>query len=544
MRKVLSVILLLCVLLGMFSGCQQTAEDAPEPTTQMQNIFTEPEPFKNTDIYPLTADRTYTIATPRADAGNMDVMKLWQRVVGLDIQWQRMAGNQVSEALQDGTSPDAYYFMNGVSKKTIYEMGSEGRLVNFLDYLELMPNFRSYLAKDPDILACAISPDGKLYTLPQISNTTTVSGNLLYLRTDMLEQAGWTEAPKTTEDFLRFAKDIQLVYQSDPEYYAVVGADSGAMNWDSGTFATFLFPSFGELMQAGMTFEGEGEIILGGSTEQYKHYLAFMNELYESGAFYRDIWNADDGIAKAKIASNKCAVTNVASNLTADNFESGNVDMVLLEPLTSPHYDQKHWLPASTYNFSVNMISTTCIEVEPLIRWMDSFYATKDNPLNPEGTVWGVSPWLGELGVDYTVDEATGTYALLPHEDYGIPSQWQSANTYGNAIGLGEFMYINASGTGLEVKSRGTVENLMPYAVDMLRLTSLPMTAEQQDIYAQYWHGISAYIDNQSKKFITGEWDTDKDWDRYLHDLEEKGLAEMIGLYQEVLKNYRESLKE
>ena len=43
---------------------------------------------------------------------------------------------------------------------------------------------------------------------------------------------------------------------------------------------------------------------------------------------------------------------------------------------------------------------------------------------------------------------------------------------------------------------------------------------------------IKTYVDEMFYKFLTGEADIDKDFDKYVEQLESIGLNEVIGIYQ------------
>ena len=46
---------------------------------------------------------------------------------------------------------------------------------------------------------------------------------------------------------------------------------------------------------------------------------------------------------------------------------------------------------------------------------------------------------------------------------------------------------------------------------------------------------INDYIDEATAKFITGEWDIEKDWDSYLNELKAQQADRWVELYQEIM---------
>ena len=273
-------------------------------------------------------------------------------------------------------------------------------------------------------------------------------------------------------------------------------------------------------------------VVLGAATEQYRHYLEFMNEVYESGAFSKNVYTEDGTASRALTSENHVAISPFASYLTPANFESGEMELTILEPLTSQYWDTKHWKPRSSANWSGTVVSSSCKDIETMVRWLDSQYATQDNPLTEDGNIWGLSFWLGEYGKDFTLDKEAKEYKILDHEGYESGSTWLSSNSFGYTLGLDDFLYVEKSNTGLEIKGRGTIDNLMPYAERPFDMNSIALEPEERDDYTDRWTDIDNYIKESTAKFITGELDIASGWDKYLADLDNMGLPEVLEIYQ------------
>lgn len=263
-----------------------------------------------------------------------------------------------------------------------------------------------------------------------------------------------------------------------------------------------------------------------------------MNAVYTSGAFGKDIYTDDGTASRALTLANKVAITPFAAYLTADNFASGSIeDLWVLEPLTSQYWDSKHYLPRRDYVWATNMISTSCEDIPTMCRWMDSFYATEDNPLDEEGNIWGVSFMWGIYGVDW--EKEGDSYYFLDHEGYDSASTWLSNASIGETLGMYDLLMAEKSGTGLEAKARGTIENLYPYReYPGFDLSILSLSQDDQDTYNEVWADISTYVKEMSAKFITGE-DSLDEWDTYVNTLYDMGLQEAIDVYQNALDAYK-----
>ena len=210
-----------------------------------------------------------------------------QKATGVDVDWSYMTAEQIQLALTGKDLPDAIFLYASImDKATMYEYGQGGYFVNFMDYLDIMPNFSAVIEANPEALKVVQNEDGSVYCLPTLTVTSTGFNNLLFYRTDMMKEIGWEKAPATTDEFLQFVKELQAHYgKDDPDFIAVNAYAANRMGWSTKRIMSYFFPSFGELLLTEMTVDSNGKVVLGAATEQYKHLMEFMNELWESGAF-------------------------------------------------------------------------------------------------------------------------------------------------------------------------------------------------------------------------------------------------------------------
>ena len=296
MKKILALILALAMILSL-AACGKPAEQPPvetQPATpDTQPVETEPEvqePQKNVDRYPLQSDKTFDVVSGSdifGDDGETVITQAMQKATGVDIDWSFMTAEQVQLALTGKDLPDAIFqYASLLDKATMYEYGQGGYFVNFMDYLDIMPNFSAVIEANPDALKVVQNEDGSVYCLPTLTVTSTGFNNLLYYRTDMMKAAGWEKAPATTDEFIQFVTDLQAHYgANDPEFIAVNAYAANRMGWSTKRIMSYFFPAFGELLLTELTVDAQGNVVLGAATEQYKHLLEFMNELWNSGAF-------------------------------------------------------------------------------------------------------------------------------------------------------------------------------------------------------------------------------------------------------------------
>ena len=543
MKKLCALVLVLC--LGSFSGCSGAA--APEAALGEEVTVSTGEGFRNVDIYPIsTGEESFDVVLyGGVDGNSMDMVRLFDEAVGVDNNYLLYDREELRFSFVRGSIPDAIAHCPGMlSKVEVFEYGSAGLLINFMDYLEYMPNFAYAIAENPSLLDPVLNSDGTVYTLPRIGRTTTSAGNLLYLRMDMLRDAGWSQPPETTEEFLQCIQDVQTYFGSqDPGFTAFTAYSASHMYWNTEAISWFFFPSFGPLLETKLTVaEDDKTVVLGAATEQYRHYLEFMHAVFDSGAFYRDIFTEDGTLSMALTMDNRIAITPFGSKLTTENFASGELDMVILKPLTSEYWNTRHWLTEAESTYTLSCISTKCEDIPAMCRWLDALYAPIDNPLDEAGEISGLMLWLGRNGVDFILDKESGSYEHRYPEGYESYNHWHDQNALNSTLGLYDFMYILESDRGIHTKSIGTVENLIPYGEEpIVRTGNLSLTEAEMVTYNDIWPGIDAYIQDMTVRFITGAEDIETGWQGYLDRLEALGLPEVLNIYQDAFERFMDA---
>ena len=262
-----------------------------------------------------------------------------------------------------------------------------------------------------------------------------------------------------------------------------------------------------------------------------------MHELYAKGYMDPECFTADSAAGKAKLIAKTTAMNPFATYLTKENFASGELEFQTYPVCSSQYYTEKHWAEANHNVARQYMISSTCPDIESAVMFMDAYYAPRENPLNKEGTVWGISLWIGELGVDFEVNEEEGWFVYKEHEGFDTPSLWLNVAGTGSAV-VTDWGYYENGGTGQMAKALGTRDILMPYGVEIFWTTLLMLTEDEQDIYNDCWTDINNYVAEMNAAFITGQKDIDAEWDNYLKTLEDMGLQEVIDVYQSALDRY------
>lgn len=520
MKKLLALLMALVMVFGL-TACV-TEDDTPETKASISipDAVINPKEQVNADFYPLETDTVLRVLFTEDGLGDTNASELWEEVTGVKVENLTWSNDALMNSLAADDIPDAIVMPWNFSKDKVYQYGQAGDFLDFSKHLDKMPNLCALIKEYPEILEVCTYPDGAMYSLPKVGWSNTYQSNILYIRTDILEELNWDHAPATTDELLQFVKDAQAKYADNPEFVAFQPQSSTYMKWTGmNTISAALFPSFGELVQTELTVNSEGEIVLGASTEQYRYYLEFMNELWESGAFATEIYTSQSTGNQAIIKGGNCAVS-MGTYAPATYFSDGKAHIEVLEPLTSQYSATKQWMKVPDVSYRGCVASAKCEDLDTLLAWLDSFYAPYDNPLDKEGTVYGYSIAKGKLGVNWTRDDEN--------------QEWSSAAKFTNYY---DALYSDEVGlytplSSLSLKGSETVEKVLPYAKDTSRLNILVLSEDDQDTYADIWTDMESYISQMHGKFITGTEDIETGWDNYLNQLNKMGLPEVIEIYQ------------
>jgi len=514
----------------------KTTQGKDETEKQTENGQTDASTEEAKSKYPLVDEpvRLKGIVAYNANGGG-DSRLIYEKVgdlTGIYIDWQVVDVQAIPTILASGDWPDVLFC--NPSSNQIQDYGVlGGRFVDFMQYLDLMPNLVQAM-EDYPAMKLSIQSNGAMYRLPFVSMLATSVQARSYVNTDVLAAAG-VKTPTTVDEFEQSLKDLQAYYGTESVYIP-------RLNHYNNNWSMMLFAAFGELTNMMIDTDKDGKLVFSHTSDQMKHYYEFMNKLYEQGLIHKEVATLDTATKNALELSGKIAFLDHAGASIPAN-DKGEFPVSALAPFTS-QYDSTRVVEGVTGVSFTNSIfvNSECEYVEELCQWLDIAYATEEVV---EGSgLLGQSFMHGIEGENFKLNDDGKTYTFIVPEGYASGSAYTSNAiqwyNFGRADYLGSRTEDKPSNS--QARQKAFVENVMPYQESPLDTfvgyAALPLTEDQQYVIDSYWEEMQTYWQKMQVEFITGVTDIETGWDTYVATLKRMGLDEVMKVYQDAYDAY------
>ena len=542
-KKVFAAIFAAILAVSAFSGCGDNGgSSTPSSSTPSSSsgsstpVSGSDEPY--TPTYPIVSEPvTFTAASAYENMPNTLWYNAYAEATNVNIEWTYWSDweTQMGIALAGDSLPDFVFClgMSGTDKASIEQYGKAGTLVEYGQYLNIMPNLSAMFEQYPESRVACVNEDGTLYGFPTYLQTPTAYAGTVYYRTDMFKEAGVSE-PTTTDELLNAVKTVQEYYSAkDSEFIAFMPYTRTHV---TSQLAYWLFPAFGDAVDMDYGTTDGKTVAYNRISDQYRHMMEYLHELYISGGYYKECFSEDGTNTKPLIIGNHCAITTFGTMYSPDNFASGNYDVDMFAPLTSEYTSTQKYAKAYNSRMAASFVSSKCKDVETIMKWIDAFYTTTENPI-ADG-VSGISMWLGTRGVNWDWDDDTHTtYSIKVPDDYdGAGTNWLSEFGCSNAYNC-IFMGINNGSPGQICKGTGTINKLLPYSVDVYPSAYLTFSNEDATRIAELTADINTYVGESFASFMI-DGVTDDSWNNYVSQIRKMGIDEVVELQQKAYDAY------
>ena len=463
-------------------------------------------------IWRVLADRTgvhldWTVVNPDSEGEKFNLM---------------IASNDLSDIISNGT--------------TLYSGGGESAVNDeiFIDHLpylteEITPQIVRLMEQYPDAVPDALTDSGWLAGMPQLSMQTETSTTFGWLvRQDWLDDLG-LQHPETYDelhDVLKAFKDEKDADAALVLNYASTGMNS-ALVQGYGILGTVADAAMAEPF-----YQVDDVVMYGPIQPEFKDYLQMVHDWYAEGLIWKDYMSATDFqnpptdivlADRSGVFYGEVIYMAAYQNQSTDpNFRlTANPDFVQNKGDLLPFSDERSYAAATPWS-----ISTQCEDPELLMRWCNYLY-TDEGALLANYGIEGESFTWGEDGTPVFTDlvlnnpDMNTTVALFMYcMDRGPFYRDEVREQSGYTPDQKE-----ASGIWLSNMTTGRT-------IGTARLNS-----DETEISNRIYGDIKTYIEENVLKFVTGQRDL-SEFDAYVQDIEDMGIAEVTALYQDAYERY------
>ena len=481
--------------------------------------------------YPIVEEPiTITALVVGQDMTVQNTRILWdevEKLTNIHIEWENIDIDAYSTRLASGQWPDL--IAKNMGQTATYDYGVlGGKFVNYMDYLDIMPNFKAAIEEYPEILAYATQLNGEVYNLFRISGNSATSVSCRpHYRKDVLAAAGVTEEPTSIEAFYDALVKCRDFY-GVPNYIHDKNETS--------SYTQSLFGAFGDLTQLDYSDDGTGTIVFPRETEQYKEYVKFLHKLHDEGLMHKEYLTLESAAILKLVQGGNIAFfpQGAAQSLTIDDLSGDWNNLGTLAPFTSEMDPTAELCAYPDYNQDHGMyINVDSPYVEEICKMLDIAYAKEEVApgTNLKGVNFGSGP-------EFTtwVDNGDGTYTeLVPEGATNRSSYISQQYRWSHAFGLNTAWGGMKSSTpgNAQMRQQGYLEKIHPYMNDrVVSVKNLRFTEDEQYVIDNKYGEIKAYYDQMEAEFITGARDIEAEWDTFQETLKQMGIDDVTAVIQ------------
>ncbi len=542
-KRVLSILLVLSLFVFVLAGCstsKTTTDEGTDSTTDTQTDTPtdtddeETEGFAFTG-YPMDAKDVkltwwvghgFTLHESYASYEESPFHSGLLEHVGVDIEWQfPTAGTDGAQAfnlmLASDTLPDIFYW-NVMRDAERYI--DEGVIRDLTEYMpKYSPAYYKFIQSNEIYDKSMKTDSGKYYGYGFFREdggwNDTYQGPVV--RQDWLDELG-LESPETISDWdnvLRAFNEKYGAVLTFPWYRFKSTGISGAF----GAYGAIDFQLY---------IDDNGKVQLAQAQEEWKNYMAKLNEWWKTGLLDQDVMTTDDDIARTKALNGVVGLSYTSmgqlTNWISDANSAGTgAKWVGLQYPKGDDGTLSMVFGGYGIGEGISVITTSCPDekLEIAMRVLD--YAYTD-----EGHLY----WnFGTKGVTWDYDEnGEVAYTELVTEDpdglNNAIAKYSGSVWSGSCIQATKLLYLKNSEESIKANDLWFYPNEEVTAKWKLP-NGITLTVEESNELDDLVSAISTYVSEKAVNYITGEESFDG-FNDYVAQLDKMGLQRVLEIYQ------------
>ena len=562
-KQILSKLLVVTMLGSMLTGCGQAHTGNNESSTESSTVVSSGQESTTADTevtYETAEDSgriseetiTLTVAG-QYSGGTKDWNSTlqfaeYEKRLGLKFdatvydaeQWS----SKLTLMLASESMPDIISHAK-MSAMDVEKYGQEGYLLDFSQYLNIMPNLSKILEEYPEYAAALRDSNGAIYAFSVLNaQTDSTFMSPIYFNKGWCDNLG-LEVPETLEelyDVLVAFRDEDANGNGDTDDEIPLGIASNRQTpelpilWAHGILS--------RSTALHLQVDENGQVILGDITENYKDFLKYMKKLYEE-----DLINEDAYVITAEEMDTKMSEDVIGQWCTWLRLPGDRPkEWMAIGGYTCEKYNPDKVTVLSNQAGSSYMLAANANTEYPeeIAKFVDYLF-TEEGSLSSRN---------GYEGVTFDFNVVNGA-PVADHTKYaeGYEGDYR-ANV---AIAPNAFeIYQCSAGTIYDMMAKTDVEGLLegqcfelggqnalkeaalrPEDMKTVRAyPTLKYTAEELEERSILFADIYNYLTSTKVQFIIGEVDIDATWQNYIAKLNEMGLQRLLEIEQAAYDRY------
>lgn len=557
-KKVLTVILALCLGASIMAGCGGTPVDSEGSGTAVQQSDTgtaSNETASNGEKVNLTA--IFTKHSLTIELEKMEWLQKAEENAGVDIKWEEVTSDWAQKKaalLASGDIPDLIVGNNTILDTEFAQFqGLFEDLSPMLD--KYAPNVVAMFDAHPETKVIATQLDGKIYGLPKYQRYWPATVTRQYINQKWLDNLGlaaptnWDELYDVLVAFNE--KDANGNGDAKDEIamdFCPTGLGVGTTKF-GGFLPTVMLGSMNltltDTSEYGLFLE-DGKVKSFFTDERYKTLVQFLSKCYAADLINKEVFTQDyskfqatargDGDTAKVGFSWGWDVTDRFGNTLAPQYTSMG-QLKQSASSTSPlswSYDYNY------LNYGMNCIqmSSQCANKEVAMKFINQLY----------DPVVSMQVLFGSIGKNIK-DNGDGTYAVLPPEDKAMdPGTWKWTSSWADngAMYIADSLKLTL-GTDMQAIDK-QMTDLKPVIDgidkenDVLPLMFMKYSTDDNVTIGTNNTSIMNIVLSKWAQWIT-DGGIEKDWDSYVDSCKKAGIDQNIKIVQKTYDEYKGSSK-
>ena len=523
MKRIISGILVFIMICGLFVGCGK------EET-------------------PVVEGGTLVVAVPQkisvTDYDNNAFTKYVEENTGVDIEFAFFSST-ASEykqqlalmASSNEELPDVMIGFHDMGTNTVNIYGQDGYFIDLTDLIEEYgDSYKAAFDKQSEKMQKFIKqritdPDtGKIYGLPYVTYTTVDHmQSIMYVNQKWLDAVGM-KAPTTVEELYNVLKAFKT---KDPNGNGT--ADEIPM-LGANKIMDYVINAYIYFEEAHKYNVENGKVYAPFITEEYREALRTLNKMCKEGLYsdlsftvsskteLKNLYTPSSGVAQVGIFWGHPSTNTNTFNPVLDEYTA-------LAPLTDETGKGGYLVVSDDHAKLSAYITKDCENPALAMQFLDFFY--EDETVTRMRRGEKDVDWEEKSGMDITGVE-------VPHSTINGQAFFEGAQTWGaNVLGMCTPENFSVS---METTDEGETraarllaeshKQMSQYPIKEDTVRNLEYNNKEYEAKEKYESLLNSYVLEQAKLFVMGTKNLDSDWDEYIKQIDELGLAKVLEFKQ------------